>query len=372
MSGTVGNALATIPEMGLLRLRIPAGERYAARAGGIRHAQPHRGELPQRRQRSVRIRQLQYTATDQDVVNIEVNRSRTRFAVPFDRVEGIVDDHQRTSRFVNVGWRHQVARRTWSSASRSELFIGTFLRDGSLATHQGLPTATFTFPGNTNRISLPRIGASGRRAPSRLHRARAPRSRVQDRCAASFTSGHEDSRQRRIRGHRGRRRTRISTAVTWVYTAELDRSIGSMGAPGCARLRQSQRAFAGNQEPGQPPREAELLFPTRPTLLGLLRGLFLPTNVEDLRAITSTAQGGVAAAPTLPERDNFLRARLRASLSIRCCDEAFGVSETKHPRHRRCHGSSHGHRDIGQYRANPCHGIEGVVEIVHRVRYLDT
>src|SRR5207245_10917613 len=33
--------------------------------------------------------------------------------------------------------------------------------------------------------------------------------------------------------------------------------------------------------------------------------LFRPTNVEDLRAITSAAQGGVAASPTLPERDDF-------------------------------------------------------------------
>src|SRR5438876_11507648 len=52
---------------------------------------------------------LQYTATDQDVVNIEVNRSRTRFAVPFDSVEGIIDDHQQdVNGFVNVGWRYQL------------------------------------------------------------------------------------------------------------------------------------------------------------------------------------------------------------------------------------------------------------------------
>ena len=36
--------------------------------------------------------------------------------------------------------------------------------------------------------------------------------------------------------------------------------------------------------------------------------LFVPTNVEDLRAITSVAQQGVVAAPTLPERDNFYEA----------------------------------------------------------------
>ncbi len=32
---------------------------------------------------------------------------------------------------------------------------------------------------------------------------------------------------------------------------------------------------------------------------------FIPTNIEDLRAITSASQGGVVSAPTLPERDDF-------------------------------------------------------------------
>src|SRR3989449_6106351 len=31
----------------------------------------------------------------------------------------------------------------------------------------------------------------------------------------------------------------------------------------------------------------------------------MPTNVEDLRAITSIADSGVVAEPTLPERDDF-------------------------------------------------------------------
>jgi outer membrane receptor protein involved in Fe transport len=33
--------------------------------------------------------------------------------------------------------------------------------------------------------------------------------------------------------------------------------------------------------------------------------LFIPTNIEDLRAITSVADSGVVAEPTLPERDHF-------------------------------------------------------------------
>jgi hypothetical protein len=34
----------------------------------------------------------------------------------------------------------------------------------------------------------------------------------------------------------------------------------------------------------------------------------MPTNTEDLRTITSVSQGGEAADPTLPERDNFFEA----------------------------------------------------------------
>src|SRR5205085_1979025 len=41
------------------------------------------------------------------------------------------------------------------------------------------------------------------------------------------------------------------------------------------------------------------------TLYGYYGRLFMPTNVEDLRAITSVAQQGVATTPTLPEKDHF-------------------------------------------------------------------
>src|SRR5213595_547822 len=68
---------------------------------------------------------LQYVPSDRDVVNLDVDRSRTRFAVPFDSVEGIIDDHQQdVNGFVNLGWRHR--------AGTSERFAGAFFRDGSL------------------------------------------------------------------------------------------------------------------------------------------------------------------------------------------------------------------------------------------------
>src|SRR5438874_12540615 len=53
---------------------------------------------------------VQYIPSDRDVVNLELNRSRTRFGVPFDSVEGVIDDHQQdVNGLVNLGWRHRVA-----------------------------------------------------------------------------------------------------------------------------------------------------------------------------------------------------------------------------------------------------------------------
>ncbi len=63
--------------------------------------------------------------------------------------------------------------------------------------------------------------------------------------------------------------------------------------------------FAGNRNQLSP-RVKLSFFPDPANTFWVYYGrLFLPTNVEDLRAITSTAQGGVAAEPTIPERDDF-------------------------------------------------------------------
>jgi len=66
--------------------------------------------------------------------------------------------------------------------------------------------------------------------------------------------------------------------------------------------------FAGTRSQWSP-RIRLNFFPNSANTLYLYYGrLFLPTNVEDLRAITSVAQGGVTAEPTIPERDNFYEA----------------------------------------------------------------
>ena len=63
--------------------------------------------------------------------------------------------------------------------------------------------------------------------------------------------------------------------------------------------------FAGNQHQVSP-RVKLSFFPNPANTFWVYYGrLFVPTNVEDLRAITSVADSGVVTAPTLPERDNF-------------------------------------------------------------------
>src|SRR4029077_12740333 len=76
----------------------------------------------------------QYVPSDRDVINLEVNRSRTLFAVPFDSSAGVIDDHQQdVNGFVNLGWRPRIRAGTTSDeGSGSELFTGVFFRDGSL------------------------------------------------------------------------------------------------------------------------------------------------------------------------------------------------------------------------------------------------
>ncbi len=66
--------------------------------------------------------------------------------------------------------------------------------------------------------------------------------------------------------------------------------------------------FAGTQSQLSP-RIRLSFFPNPTNTLFLYYGRqFIPTNIEDLRSITSTAQGDTVTVPTLPERDNFYEA----------------------------------------------------------------
>ena len=252
---------------------------------------------------------VQYSATDQDVVNIEVNRSRTRFAVPFDSVEGIIDDHQQdVNGFVNVGWRHQLGTENLELGKSSELFLGAFFRDGSLTYTPGLTdAATFSFPGDSNSYIIAEdrdFRTTGAKADYtvRLHHGLEFKTGV----LASFTSGHENFSSKTNTGTSGpASNSNLNGSDVGVYTQTAIAPSDRWELRAGVRFDNHNAPFAGNRNQVSP-RAKLSFFPDPGNTFWIYYGrLFLPTNVEDLRAITSTSQGGVVAAPTFPERDNF-------------------------------------------------------------------
>lgn len=251
----------------------------------------------------------QYTPSDRDVVNLDLSRSRTRFAVPFDSTNGVIDDHQQdVNGFVNLGWRHRFAESTSGNGSASELFTGAFFRDGSLTYTPGLTdSATFQFPGDTNHYII----AEDRNFHTvgvKLDYTMQPHHGLEFKTGvlASYTGGHEDFSSVTRTGAAGPASNsdlKGSDVGVYAQTAIAPSDMWELRAG--VRFDNHNAPFAGNKNQVSP-RAKLSFFPDPANTFWVYYGrLFLPTNVEDLRAITNTAQGGVVAEPTIPERDNF-------------------------------------------------------------------
>ena len=252
---------------------------------------------------------VQYVPSDHDVLNIDLNRSRTRFAVPFDSANGIIDDHQQdVNGFVNLGWNHRFAESASGAGGSSELFAGAFFRDGSLNYTPGLTdSATFQFPGDTNHY----IVAEDRNfhtAGVKLDYTLQPHHGLEFKTGvlASYTGGHEDFSSVTNQDSPGpASNSDLKGSDVGVYAQAAIAPSDHWEIRTGARFDNHNAPFAGNQNQVSP-RVKLSVFPDPANTFWVYYGrLFLPTNVEDLRAITSTAQGGVAADPTVPERDDF-------------------------------------------------------------------
>jgi len=247
---------------------------------------------------------LQYVPSDRDVVDLDLNRSRTRFAVPFDSVEGIIDDHQQdVNGFVNLGWRHR--------GGASERFAGAFFRDGSLHYTPGTTDEpSFVFYPDPTPYNV-REDRNFHTFGLKLDYALQPHHGLEFKVGtlASLTRGHEDFSTVDASGNAGPASSSDlngSDVALYAQTAiaPSDRWELRTGV----RFDNHHAPFAGDQNQVSP-RVKLSFFPDPANTIWLYYGrLFIPTNVEDLRAITSAAQGGVAAAPTLPERDHFFEA----------------------------------------------------------------
>jgi len=262
---------------------------------------------------------VQYTPSLNDVVNLEGNLSQTKFQVPFDTTGNTqLDDNQRDiNSFVNLGWRHQFGTaysadgNAAGAGAARELFLGLFYRHGGLRYTPGVnddPQFVF-FPDPTpyNIRENRNFDALGLKADYSIHPAR--EMELKFGTLTQFTRGQEDFSTADASGNPGPASN--SGLKGWdaggyaqIAYSPVERFEIRTGV----RYDAHNAPFAGTQSQWSP-RVRLNFFPNSANTLYLYYGrLFLPTNVEDLRAITSVAQAGVTAEPTLPERDNFYEA----------------------------------------------------------------
>src|SRR5438105_5018109 len=264
---------------------------------------------------------VQFTPSLSDVVNLDANLSQTWFQVPFDTTGNFQqDDHQRdVNSFINLGWRHQFAGPEYAGGGTAanagaapELFFGFFYRHGGLRYTPGITDqpAFIFFPDRLTPFNIQEnrnFNSYGVKADYSIHPAR--EMEIKFGTLSSITRGREDfsttgaggnpgpASNSDLRGWDAGGYAQVAYSPVEVFEIRTGLRYDAHNAP-----------FAGTQSQWSP-RVRLNFYPNSANTLYLYYGrLFLPTNVEDLRAITSVAQGGVTAEPTLPERDHFYEA----------------------------------------------------------------
>lgn len=256
---------------------------------------------------------VQYQPGNSDIVTLDMDWGRTYFQVPYDTAGGaIADDHQQdVNGFANLGWRHRFGGSSTSTAG-SELFVGAFYRHGSLDDIPGSSDTPqfFFYPDTTTPYNLLEhrffdtygVKADYSYKPSNEFEWKSG-------VLASQTSGHENFVTTSATGALGPGSNSglaggdfsIYSEANWSLSEHIELRTG-------ARYDTHAAPFAGTASQLSP-RIRLNFYPDNANTFFLYFGrLFIPTNVEDLRNITSVAQQGVATVPTYPERDAFYEA----------------------------------------------------------------
>lgn len=247
---------------------------------------------------------IQYTPSTRDVLSLDMNSSQTLFDVPYDSVGGVTaNDRQRDDNsFVNLGWNHR-------GRNDSQFFAALFYRHGSL---RYMPSAEddpqFVFAPDTTRYSLSErrnFNTYGAKVDYGWHPAKdiAIKAGTQ----SSTTRGHENFATLSASGAAGPgSRSALSGEDVGVYAQTAVTPVEWFELRTGVRYDAHRAPFAGTQTQLSP-RVRLNFYPSPATTVYAYYGrLFMPTNVEDLRAITSAALGdSVTPIPTLPERDHF-------------------------------------------------------------------
>ena len=251
-----------------------------------------------------------YAPTDHDVVNLDVNWSRSRFQTPFDSSVAIIDDRQQdVNGFVNLGWRHRVAR---GRTAGSELFAGAFYRHGSLSYTPGeSDQPSFAFAPDTTLYNISEdrsFDLYGVKLDYLLRLSEQLSFKIGTQ--SSLVRGHENFSSFAADGTPGPAsdsplngndvgvyaQTQIAPSEKWELRTGI--RFDNHNYPVSPTQNVSEHQFS--------PRVRLSFFPDPSTTIwAYYARLFVPTNTEDLRAITAAGIGGVATEPTVAERDHF-------------------------------------------------------------------
>ncbi|HEY2374701.1 MAG TPA: TonB-dependent receptor [Gemmatimonadaceae bacterium] len=253
---------------------------------------------------------IQFTPSTHDALSLDLSSSRTRFQVPYDTSGNtLLDDHQTdVNSFANLGWRHQFGSTSQSQSNNADLFAGLFYRHGTLDYVPGAhDTPQFVFYPDPNQYNVAenrQFNTFGLKLDYTTHPGHDLEFKVGTQ--TSTTNGHEDFVTTDANGNNGpSSRSGLKGWDAGVYAQTAYSPIEQFELRTGVRYDAHNAPFAGTQSQVSP-RIRLNFFPSPSTTLYAYYGrLFMPTNVEDLRAITSVAQGDTATSPTLPERDNF-------------------------------------------------------------------
>ena len=255
---------------------------------------------------------VQFAPSDRDVFDFEGNYSHTHFLVPFDSANGITNDHQNeVNSFANLGWRHRFGNLDSTSASSGELFTGFYYRHGSLAYVPNVDDEPgfFFFPDTTTPYNINEqrnFDTYGTKVDFqwRVNHALEFKTGVQ----ASVTTGREDFNSTDSTGAAGPgSNSDLKGHDIGVYIQDAYTPVEWLELRTGVRYDAHVAPFAGNQHQVSP-RVKLSFFPDLSNTFYVYYGRqFIPTNIEDLRAITTVSEGGdtTSTSPTLPERDDF-------------------------------------------------------------------
>lgn len=254
---------------------------------------------------------LQYAPTATDVLALDVNVSQTKFAVPFDSTGGtFLNDHQTDKNgFINFGWRRSIA-----AAGGSELFAGLFYRHASLRYQPDpnddpqfvfYPNVTDTFNLSENRSA----NIYGLKLDYSLHPS--PAVELKFGTLSTVTRGHENFSTFNASGATGPQSVAdLNGHDLGFYGQTVYSPIEQFEVRAGLRYDSHTAPFVGTSSQLSP-RIRLNFYPSTSTTVYLYYGRqFMPTNIEDLRAITEAAQGGEVDQGTVPERDDFFEAGL--------------------------------------------------------------